>query len=98
MRFAVRYGARRVILYGWSTGASMALHAAVSSPLRERIGGLVLDSPVLDWQTTLRALAVARGSPPPCCRWRSAPPRAGPGWPPTRSWTRPCPTRCPLRR
>ncbi len=63
MRFAVRYGARRVILYGWSTGASMALHAAVSSPLRERIGGLVLDSPVLDWQTTLRALAVARGVP-----------------------------------
>ncbi|WP_254812838.1 alpha/beta hydrolase [Streptomyces cavourensis] len=63
MRFAVRYGARRVILYGWSTGASMALHAAVSSPLRERIGGLVLDSPVLDWQTTLRALAVARGAP-----------------------------------
>ncbi|PWS46685.1 hypothetical protein DKT74_06535, partial [Streptomyces sp. ZEA17I] len=63
LRFAVRYGARRVILYGWSTGASMALHAAVGSPLRERIGGLVLDSPVLDWQTTLRALAVARGVP-----------------------------------
>ncbi|MEU9847723.1 hypothetical protein [Streptomyces sp. NPDC047985] len=63
IRFAVRYGAQNVVLHGWSTGASMALHAAVGSALRDRISGLVLDSPVLDWATTLRALAVARGVP-----------------------------------
>uniref|UniRef100_A0AAU3H2J8 Alpha/beta hydrolase n=1 Tax=Streptomyces sp. NBC_01401 TaxID=2903854 RepID=A0AAU3H2J8_9ACTN len=63
IRYAVRYGAENVILYGWSTGASMALHAAVNSALRDRVSGLVLDSPVLDWQTTLRALASARGVP-----------------------------------
>ncbi|MER6121002.1 alpha/beta hydrolase [Streptomyces sp. NPDC001743] len=63
IRFAVRYGAEQVILYGWSTGASMALHACVNSALRDRISGLVLDSPVLDWQATLRALAAARGVP-----------------------------------
>ncbi|MFJ2475758.1 alpha/beta hydrolase [Streptomyces sp. NPDC087659] len=63
VRFAVRGGADRVILHGWSTGASMALHAAANSALRERIAGLVLDSPVLDWETTLRALAVARRMP-----------------------------------
>jgi alpha-beta hydrolase superfamily lysophospholipase len=63
IRFAVRYGAENVVLYGWSTGASMALHAAVNSALRNRICGLVLDSPVLDWVTTFRALAVARGVP-----------------------------------
>jgi alpha-beta hydrolase superfamily lysophospholipase len=63
IRFAVRYGAEKVVLHGWSTGASMALHAAVNSALRERICGLVLDSPVLDWATTLRALAAARGVP-----------------------------------
>lgn len=63
IRFAVRYGAEKVVLHGWSTGASMALHAAVNSALRNRICGLVLDSPVLDWVTTLRALAVARGVP-----------------------------------
>ncbi|MEW2179901.1 hypothetical protein AB0890_26660 [Streptomyces sp. NPDC005406] len=63
IRFAVRYGAEQVILYGWSTGASMALHACVNSALRDRICGLVLDSPVLDWQATLRALAAARGVP-----------------------------------
>ncbi|MER5553846.1 hypothetical protein ABT001_19610 [Streptomyces sp. NPDC002793] len=63
IRYAVRYGAEKVILHGWSSGASMALHAAVNSALRDRISGLVLDSPVLDWRTTLRALASARGVP-----------------------------------
>ncbi|WP_328909434.1 alpha/beta hydrolase fold domain-containing protein [Streptomyces sp. NBC_00234] len=63
IRYALRYGAENVIVHGWSTGATMALHAAVNCALRERISGLVLDSPVLDWRTTLRALASARGVP-----------------------------------
>ncbi|MFE9683873.1 alpha/beta hydrolase family protein [Streptomyces sp. NPDC006285] len=63
IRFAVRHGAERVILHGWSTGATMALRAAEHSALRDRISGLVLDSPVLDWETTLRALATARRTP-----------------------------------
>ncbi|MFI9582937.1 alpha/beta hydrolase family protein [Streptomyces sp. NPDC052236] len=63
IRYAVRYGAERVVLHGWSTGASMALHAAAASPLRDRISGLVLDSPVLDWETTLRNLATAHSIP-----------------------------------
>ncbi|MFE6165304.1 alpha/beta hydrolase [Streptomyces sp. NPDC056486] len=63
MRYAVRHGAQNVILHGWSTGAAMALRAAAHSALRERISGLVLDSPVLNWETTLRALAAARRTP-----------------------------------
>ncbi|MFD4690788.1 alpha/beta hydrolase [Streptomyces sp. NPDC058463] len=63
IRHAVRYGAERVVIHGWSTGATMALHAAVNSALRDRISGLVLDSPVLDWKVTFRALAVAHGIP-----------------------------------
>ncbi|MGV9250179.1 alpha/beta hydrolase family protein [Streptomyces sp. NPDC003697] len=63
IRYAVRHGAERVVLHGWSTGATMALHAATHSALRDRISGLVLDSPVLDWQTTVRALASARHTP-----------------------------------
>ncbi|MFM9367128.1 alpha/beta hydrolase [Streptomyces sp. Da 82-17] len=65
IRYAVRYGAERVVLHGWSTGATMALRAAAHSALRDRITGLVLDSPVLDWELTLRALAKARRTPPP---------------------------------
>ncbi|MDD9381992.1 hypothetical protein M8Z33_36175 [Streptomyces sp. ZAF1911] len=65
IRYALRYGARRVVLHGWSTGATMALHAVERSALADRISGLVLDSPVLDWHATLRALAAARRTPAP---------------------------------
>ncbi|MCX4694053.1 S9 family peptidase [Streptomyces sp. NBC_01408] len=63
IRYALRYGARRVILHGWSTGATMALYAAERSALAGKIAGLVLDSPVLDWHATLRGLAAARRTP-----------------------------------
>lgn len=63
IRHAVRQGAKRVVLHGWSTGATMALRAAGHSGLRDRISGLILDSPVLSWETTLRALATARRTP-----------------------------------
>lgn len=65
IRYAVRHGASKVVLYGWSTGATMALRAAARSGLRNRVCGLVLDSPVLSWETTLRALATARRTPGP---------------------------------
>ncbi|MEU7045148.1 hypothetical protein AB0A77_29400 [Streptomyces varsoviensis] len=63
IRFAMRYGARDVILHGFSTGATMALRAATGSALRHRVSGIVLDSPVLDWRATLRATAAARHTP-----------------------------------
>ncbi|MFI9049956.1 alpha/beta hydrolase [Streptomyces sp. NPDC053427] len=63
IRYAIRYGAHDVVLYGWSTGATMALRAAGHSALRDRISGLILDSPVLDRHATVRALAAARGIP-----------------------------------
>ncbi|MFJ4623569.1 alpha/beta hydrolase family protein [Streptomyces sp. NPDC088812] len=63
LRYAARHGAERVVLLGWSTGATMALRAAAHSGLRDLVSGLVLDSPVLDWQATLRALAAARHTP-----------------------------------
>ncbi|WP_327307394.1 hypothetical protein OG730_31415 [Streptomyces sp. NBC_01298] len=79
IRYALRYGARRVVLHGWSTGATMALHAAERSALADRISGLVLDSPVLDWHATLRALAAARRTPAPLLPFavRAAEGRAG---------------------
>ncbi|MGA5041829.1 alpha/beta hydrolase [Streptomyces capoamus] len=65
IRYAVRRGAHRVVLLGWSTGATMALRAAEHSAVRDRVAGLVLDSPVLSWEATLRALARARHTPQP---------------------------------
>ncbi|MFF0163965.1 alpha/beta fold hydrolase [Streptomyces sp. NPDC005263] len=63
LHYAVANGARQVVLYGWSTGATMALRAAGRSDLSDRVAGLVLDSPVLSWATTLRALAAAGRTP-----------------------------------
>ncbi|WP_249375158.1 alpha/beta hydrolase [Streptomyces sp. I05A-00742] len=57
---AVRHGARHVVLHGWSTGATAALLAAADPRIRPHIGGLVLDSPVLDWNAALHALAARR--------------------------------------
>ncbi|MFF7180359.1 alpha/beta hydrolase [Streptomyces sp. NPDC008121] len=65
IRYAVRRGAAEVVLHGWGTGATMALRAAADSGLRDRVRGLVLDSPVLDPQATLRHLAAARRIPGP---------------------------------
>ncbi|MFF8274546.1 alpha/beta hydrolase [Streptomyces lateritius] len=65
LRFAVREGAAGVVLHGWGTGAAMALRAAADSGVRDLIRGLVLDSPVLDPEATLRNLASARRVPGP---------------------------------
>ncbi|EDY45399.1 alpha/beta hydrolase [Streptomyces sp. SPB074] len=61
--WALRQGARRVVLLGWSTGAAMALRVAARSAHRDRVAGLVLDSPVLSWQHALEGLATARRTP-----------------------------------
>ncbi|MFI1795784.1 alpha/beta hydrolase [Streptomyces sp. NPDC020379] len=63
IRYAVRYGARRIVLHGWSTGATMALLAALDSALSQRVAGVVMDSPVLDWQALVRACAACRRTP-----------------------------------
>ncbi|MFF4170509.1 alpha/beta hydrolase [Streptomyces sp. NPDC001744] len=80
LRFAVRRGAAKIVLHGWGTGASMALRAAAESGVRDRIAGLVLDSPVLDWEATFRALAAARHVPGPLVPFavRAAMARTGP--------------------
>ena len=53
--FALQHGARSVILFGWSMGASPVLLATERSPHRAAIGALVLISPVTDWKGAIRA-------------------------------------------
>ncbi|WP_223628792.1 S9 family peptidase [Microbacterium sp. EST19A] len=59
--YALRHGAERVILMGWSMGGAVSLQAAVSSSYRDRIVGLILESPVIDWRTVLRYQARIAG-------------------------------------
>ncbi len=53
IEFALGRGAKRIVLMGWSMGGAIALQALFRSRFRGRIAGLVLDSPVVDWYTTL---------------------------------------------
>lgn len=61
LRLALDSGAGRVILYGWSLGATMVLQTAARSAWASSISGLVLDSPVLDWPATARRGAARAG-------------------------------------
>ncbi|WLQ05687.1 alpha/beta hydrolase [Arthrobacter oryzae] len=61
--YAVGQGARQIVLFGWSLGASIALQLAASSEFRDRISRLVLNAPVVDWSSTLLANARSGGLP-----------------------------------
>lgn len=63
--YAISNGAERIVLFGWSLGAAIALQAAALSPNSLRVAGMVLDAPVFDWRTTLAANAKAAGLPRP---------------------------------
>ncbi|MFE6055319.1 alpha/beta hydrolase family protein [Kitasatospora sp. NPDC056446] len=54
VRLALDNGAGRVILYGWSTGATTVLQTAARTAWSHAVRGLVLDSPVLDLPATAR--------------------------------------------
>lgn len=65
INYAISNGAERIVLFGWSLGAAIALQAAALSPNSSRVVGMVLDAPVFDWRTTLAANAKAAGLPLP---------------------------------
>lgn len=51
--YAIRNGARDVVLMGWSMGGATVLQALTRSARADVVRGLVLDSPVIDWVTAL---------------------------------------------
>lgn len=61
--YAIALGAQRITLFGWSMGAAIALEVASEAKCRTVIAGLVLDSPVLDWQATIAANCIRAGLP-----------------------------------
>lgn len=63
VRFALARGVRRLTLFGWSMGAEIALQLAADVEFRGVIDGLVLESPVLDWQATINANCRRAGLP-----------------------------------
>lgn len=55
VRFAEERGAREIVLMGWSMGGAIVLQTVLRSEVaRERLVGIVLDSPAIDWVDILR--------------------------------------------
>jgi alpha-beta hydrolase superfamily lysophospholipase len=62
-RFALAHGARRLLLVGYSMGGALVTQFMEKSSLANRVAGLVLDAPVLDWRATLEFNATRMGLP-----------------------------------
>ncbi|WP_157006013.1 alpha/beta hydrolase family protein [Agromyces laixinhei] len=64
-RFAVDQGAEEIVLMGWSMGGAISLQAVLRSPeVRERLVGVMLDSPAIDWTDILRFQGQLYNFPP----------------------------------
>lgn len=53
MRYAVTRGATQIVLVGWSMGGATVLQALTRSAVGDRVTGVVLESPVVDWIAAL---------------------------------------------
>lgn len=62
-RYALRHGARRLVLAGYSMGGSIVAQFMQSSDLAPRVAGLVLDAPALDWPAIFEFGAEEMGMP-----------------------------------
>ncbi len=61
--YAVRRGAQRIVLFGWSMGAAISLQLANQPRHEGLIAALVLDSPVLNWTEVIKANSARTGLP-----------------------------------
>ncbi len=61
--YAVRRGAQRVVIFGWSMGAAIALQLADHPRHPGLIAALVLESPVLNWSEVIKTNCVRSGLP-----------------------------------
>ncbi|KRE23639.1 S9 family peptidase [Agromyces sp. Soil535] len=64
VRYAEEHGAERIVLMGWSMGGAIVLQAVLrSAVVRERLVGVIMDSPAVDWVDILRFQGQALGMP-----------------------------------
>ncbi|UXN25907.1 alpha/beta hydrolase [Curtobacterium flaccumfaciens] len=62
---AVANGAERLVIVGWSMGATITHELLARSVHRDRVVGIVLVAPALDWAVTVRSQARRAGLPGP---------------------------------
>jgi pimeloyl-ACP methyl ester carboxylesterase len=62
-RYALAHGARNLLLIGHSMGGSVVARFMELSPLADRVSGLILDAPALNWKRILEFNATDMGFP-----------------------------------
>ncbi len=62
-RYALAHGARDLVLAGYSMGGQVVMQFMARSSLAARVRGIVLESPLLDWNATLDQRARVLGVP-----------------------------------
>lgn len=60
---AVAHGAERIVVVAWSMGATITHELLGRSAHRDRVAGVVLVAPALDWEATVRSQAARAGVP-----------------------------------
>lgn len=63
VRYALRHGARRLVLFGWSMGGALIEQFMLRSPLAGRVAAVVFDAPVLDWRDVIEFNSEQMGLP-----------------------------------
>lgn len=63
VRYALRHGARQVVLFGYSMGGSIVADLLDRSVLDHKVAGVILDAPVLDWDAAIQLAARRRHVP-----------------------------------
>ena len=63
--YAVAAGASNVVLYGWSMGGAVVMMTLRHMDDPDLVSGVILDSPVLDWVSTLDKQGAQRSVPSP---------------------------------
>lgn len=66
--YAAEHGATEIVLVGWSMGGAIAMQTVSRSWTADRIRGLVLDAPVIDWRDVLSHHAKLNNVPAPVGR------------------------------
>jgi uncharacterized protein len=63
VKYAIRCGAQKIVLDGYSMGGALVTQLMEHSQLAGRIDGLILDAPALDWKAILEFNATRMGFP-----------------------------------
>jgi pimeloyl-ACP methyl ester carboxylesterase len=63
VRYALRHGAKEIVLDGYSMGGALIAQFMERSPLADRIDALILDAPALNWKAILEFNAERMGLP-----------------------------------